>query len=394
MRRILGVISLALALAATTLGTGNATTPPSAAAQALLPTALLRAAVPSLQVTTIATGLDIPWDVRPIPGDKLLITERTRKRLLLWENGNVRELSFPSETVWASGETGLMGLAVDPAFAQNRRFYTCQGGNVGAGRHDVRVNAWTLDEAETAATYVDTLVSGIYASSGRHGGCRLLITSYGAMIVGTGDAATGSKPRSRSTLAGKTLKLNRFTGAPWPTNPYIKWKSKNAKYVLTWGHRNVQGLARRSNGTIWSVEHGSSRDDEVNMLGGGRDFGWHPVPGYNESVPMTDHSLPGTQTSARWRSGSTTIATSGASWVYGSQWGDYHGTLAVAALKGQRVLFMKFDGSGNLRSTRTPAALRSYGRLRSITRLGNGDLLVTTSNGGGDDRILRVRPTG
>ena len=116
--------------------------------------------------------------------------------------------------------------------------------------------------------------------------------------------------------------------------------------MLTFGHRNVQGLARRSNGTYWSVEHGPTRDDEVNQLGGGRDYGWNPVPGYNESVPMTDHSLPGTQSSARWRSGSPTIATSGAAWVYGSQWGDYNGTLAVAALKGSRMLFMKFDSAG------------------------------------------------
>jgi glucose/arabinose dehydrogenase len=360
----------------------------------MLPTALLPAAVPALQVTTIASGLDIPWDVRAIPGDKLLITERTRKRLLLWENGTVRALSFPSETVWASGETGLMGLAVDPDFAENRRFYTCQGGNVGASGHDVRVNAWTLNEAETAATSAGTLLSGIYASSGRHGGCRLLVTSYGALIVGTGDAATGTKPRSRSTLAGKTLKLNRFTGAPWPANPYIRSTNKKTRYILTWGHRNVQGLARRSNGTIWSVEHGSTRDDEVNMLGRGWDYGWNPVPGYNESVPMTNHSLPGTQHAARWRSGSSTIATSGASWVYGAQWGDYNGTLAVAALKGERVLFMKYDSAGRLRSTSTPTALRAYGRLRSITQLGDGDLLLTTSNGGGNDRILRVHPAG
>jgi hypothetical protein len=55
---------------------------------------------------------------------------------------------------------------------------------------------------------------------------------------------------------------------------------------------------------------------------------------------------------------------------------------------------MKYDGSGKLRSTSTPTALRSYGRLRSVTQLGNGDLVVTTSNGGGNDRVLRVRPGG
>jgi len=107
---------------------------------------------------------------------------------------------------------------------------------------------------------------------------------------------------------------------------------------------------------------------------------------------MTDQGLPGTQINARWRSGTPTIATSGAAWVRGRQWGDYDGALAVAALKGERLLFLKFDSAGRLLRTRTPSSLRSYGRLRSVTRVASGDLLVTTANGGGADKILRVHP--
>jgi glucose/arabinose dehydrogenase len=142
------------------------------------------------------------------------------------------------------------------------------------------------------------------------------------------------------------------------------------------------------------VEHGPGRDDEVNKLATGGDYGWHPVPGYNESVPMTDQGLPGTQIEARWRSGSPTLATSGASWVSGGNWGLYNGMLAVAALKGSRLMFMRFDAAGTFRYVLTPAALRKYGRLRSVTRAPNGDLLVTTANGGRRDYVLRVHPRG
>ena len=110
--------------------------------------------VPPLQVTTFATGLDIPWDVQPIGGGKFLITERTSRRLLLWDHGRIRRLTFPSSSVWAAGETGLMSLAVDPKFASNRRFYTCQGGLRGPSGHEVRVVAWRLDAAQTYATEV------------------------------------------------------------------------------------------------------------------------------------------------------------------------------------------------------------------------------------------------
>jgi glucose/arabinose dehydrogenase len=165
----------------------------------------------------------------------------------------------------------------------------------------------------------------------------------------------------------------------------------NRRYVLTYGHRNVQGLAQRADGTLWSVEHGSFRDDEVNRLVPGGDYGWNPVPGYNEQVPMTDQSLPGIQQEAAWSSGTPTIATSGATWVRGSQWGSLEGTLAVAVLKDAEMIFLRFDDAGALESVTQPKALARFGRLRSVTSARNGDLLVTTDNGDGD-RVLRVSP--
>jgi glucose/arabinose dehydrogenase len=219
-----------------------------------------------------------------------------------------------------------------------------------------------------------------------------MIATNGSMVVGTGDATVGTNPRNLSSLGGKTLRLNRFSGAPWANNPFIGSSSRNRRYVMTFGHRNVQGLAQRTDGSMWSAEHGPDRDDEVNRLKVGGDYGWNPVPGYNEAVPMTDQGLPGTQIGARWRSGSPTLATSGIAWVKGDKWLAYRGTLAVAALKASKMLFMRFDAAGRFVGVRTPAALRHFGRLRSVTSLTNGDLLVTTSNGDGHDSVLRVRP--
>lgn len=349
-------------------------------------------AVPRLVVTKRVTGLSNPWDVKPIGGGRLLITERDTARLFVAGKGAKRRVAFPSDSVWVAGETGLMSLEVDPAFSRNRRFYTCSGGFLAGGGHDVRVNAWTLNKALTRATLVKKLVGGFPTTTGRHGGCRLLIAGNGALVVGTGDAAVGTNPRDLDSLGGKTLRLNRTTGAPWPTNPFIEAQNKKRRYVLTYGHRNIQGLAQRRDGTLWSVEHGSFRDDEVNRLVTGGDYGWHPVPGYDESVPMTDQSLPGTQIEARWRSGDPTIATSGASFVYGSKWGALDGALAVAALKATRVVFLTFNAEGRLVRKDVPQILERFGRLRSVTRAPNGDLLITTDTDSGGGAVLRVRP--
>ena len=77
---------------------------------------------------------------------------------------------------------------------------------------------------------------------------------------------------------------------------------------------------------------------------------------------MTDQGLPGTQVGARWRSGFPTVATSGISWVRGAKWKAYRGMLAVATLKGSRVIFMRFNSAGAYVGSRTPPALSRYGR--------------------------------
>lgn len=347
-------------------------------------------AAPRLDVRVLASGLDHPWEVQQLPSGELLVTQRTRRTLtLVGAGGAKRNLVFPSARVWASGETGLLGLAVDPAFASNRRIYTCSGWRTPSG-HDIRVIAWRLDAGLRVATPVRVLKAGLPSVTGRHGGCRLLVTGYGALVVGTGDAARGTHPQSLASLGGKVLRMNRFTGAPWPTNPWVRGKG-NRRWVLSYGHRNVQGLAQRADGTLWAVEHGSDRDDEINLIKSGRNYGWNRVPGYNERVPMTDGRLPGTQHGARWRSGRPTIAPSGAAFV-GSGWGELSGTLAVAVLKDQRLMFVRFDAAGRLQWTRSPAELRSRGRLRDVTALRDGSLLVTTDNGAGRDVVLRVRP--
>ncbi len=266
----------------------------------------------------------------------------------IWRGGKVHRVRFPSRTVWVSGETGLMGLDVDPGFAKNRRFYTCQGGFTGGGGHDVRVVSWRLNRQLTVATRIKRLVSGLPASSGRHGGCRVLSLGDGSLYVGTGDAAVGTNPRNRKSLGGKTLRLDAATGRPWPTNPYIRADSRRQRYVFSFGHRNVQGLDRQpGTGRIWSIEQGTYRDDEVNLIAKGGDYGYHPVPGYNESVPMTDPSLPGPQRSAKWRSGDPTVATSGGGFVSGEAWGAYDGSLAVGCSQGRE---------GALPEHRLPAA--------------------------------------
>ncbi len=362
------------------------------AAPAKAEAALARAV--TLRTRVVKSGLDIPWDVTVLPGGSWVFTERDRKRILIRRpNGATRVLINDPAGFINEGETGLMSIAADPRFERNARVYTCTGFRTD-GRNDVRIHAWRLNARRTDIRRVDTLLTGIQMTSGRHGGCRIRFDNLGRMYVGTGDAAVGTNPQNLRSLNGKVLRLNRYTGNAAAGNPFKSSSIRKKRFIWTYGHRNVQGLSMRPGRGMWSVEHGTYRDDEVNRLVRGGNYGWNPVPGYNESRPMTDHSLPGKQISARWRSGNPTIATSGAVWVRGREWGRYQGTLAVCTLVGERLIFIKFNKAGQRVWVVAPPALNGrYGRLRSVVQTANRDLLITTANGGGADRIVRVHPS-
>ena len=203
---------------------------------------------PDLQVDTLVSGLTIPWGIAFTPDGTMLFTQRAGWLSSRLADGTVQTITAEFGDLFASGETGLMGIVVDPSFASNRRFYTCQG-HTGP---EIQVIAWTINAAYTVATRVaDPLVGGMPSVSGRHGGCRLRFGPQGYLWIATGDAATGTVPQDLTSLGGKVLRVDASTGAGAPTNPFAPSR------VYTYGHRNVQGLALRpGTSQMWSVEHG------------------------------------------------------------------------------------------------------------------------------------------
>ena len=353
------------------------------------------AAAPTLTVKTVVSGLDHPWDISFTPSGNMLFTQRDRGTVRVrLTNGTVRTLVSNVPGLWVSGETGLTGLTVHPRFPSNRRFYLCHGFENGStGRHDVRVTVWRANDALTSAQQIDTLVRGITATSGRHGGCRLRFGGSGALYIGTGDAAVSGLSRNLGSYNGKVLKVNPANGNALPNNPFFNNSNSKTRKIWTYGHRNVQGLAPRRGGAMWSVEHGPNRDDEINRLRAGGDYGWEAGPGYDENRPMTDFSLPGAQVGARWSSGFPTVAPSGAAWLNSTRWGNWRGRLAVAFLKDRSVRFFQFNRDGQLVRISRPGLLAGdFGRLRAAQVGPGGSLYLSTDNGGGLDRIIRVSP--
>jgi aldose sugar dehydrogenase len=363
---------------------------------AMIAAALLAACVPApaMTVTRSLTGLDIPWDVGFLPDSKMVYTERggglsavvSGQRRLIWR---------PADLLVAF-EAGMMSFAIDPAFSTNRQVFVCFASTLNT-IPDVRIARVTLNAALTGITARTDILTGApinpVGELGRHSGCRLQFGLDGYLWVGTGDAAIGTVPQNPRSLGGKVLRITK-TGAPAPGNMAAPFDPR----IQSYGHRNVQGLAFRPNGQVFAVEHGPACDDEVNLLQNGANYGWDPVPrkagdpAYNENTPMTDTLRHPAAVRAVYRSGCPTIAPSGATFVSGPQWGEWNGGLVMAVLKGSQLRMLRLSADGRT-TLAISIALTDRGRLRT-PRIGrDGALFVTTSNGGGQDSILKVTPS-
>jgi len=399
MRTLMGLVGAVLLLAGCTAGctAGSAAGVGRQGAPTDLPgPTAAPSAAPTLDVAVVADGLDHPWDVAQAEDGTLLFDERGGGFTAVLADGTVQAVAADFGDLFARAETGLMGLVLDPAFGQNRRFYTCQG-RQGGKTADIAVIAWTVDDGwHSAARVADPLLGGIPVNgdSGLHGGCRLRFDPTGALLVSTGDNTRGSNPQDRDSLAGKVLRIDPSTGEPAVGNPFPGGGA--SAYLWTYGHRNVQGLAvRPGTAQVYGVEQGTTRDDEVNLLRAGGNYGYDPNGadgGYDQSVPMTDPGIPGS-VPAVWSSGYPTIATSGGTFLDGDRWGAYDGLLLLGALKGQGVLALRLATDGTLLGQfRVPELEGDHGRIRTVQLGTDGALYVTTDNGGGSDELLRVTP--
>lgn len=345
----------------------------------------------SLAVSTAVPGLDHPWDIAFTPDGTMLFTQRPGP-INARVGGVTRELARPADAV-AMGEGGMMGLAVDPGFSSNRLIYTCFLSNA-SGALDVRLVRWRVSSTYTSLSDRVDIVTGMPVNqsgqAGRHSGCRPRWGPDGYLWVTTGDAATGSVPQDPWSLGGKVLRIDRDgNGAPGNPGGFF------LPQIYSYGHRNPQGIAFRPyDHKAFAVEHGTTCDDEINLLVPGGNYGWDPKPrsggpGYDESVPMTDKvKFPGA-IDAVWSSGCPTIAPSGGTFLDGGQWSGWNQALAVAVLKDRHLHVFALGTQGE--AVFQWEVLTGYGRLRVAVQGPDGDLYVAVD--ATDGRILRVHPT-
>jgi glucose/arabinose dehydrogenase len=351
---------------------------------------------PPLSTGTTRGGLNFPWDVgwtpaNASPANALVYTERPNGLTIV--DGSQTILHWKPTDLLVASEAGMMSFQLAPDFVTSRRLFVCFASTL-SGSPDVRIARLTLSPGYTSITQRADILTGAPINPagdlGRHSGCRLKFGPDGYLWVGTGDSAVGTVPQNPLSLGGKILRIDQ-NGGPAPGNAGFPFDPR----IMSWGHRNIQGIAFRGF-QAFDVEHGTGCDDEVNHLYVGN-YGWDPVPRhpgdpqYDESTPMTDLVRHPDAIRAVWSSGCPTIAPSGATFVYGSQWGNWNGALVLGVLKDQQLRAIKITPDGD-HVQYISISLPGQGRLRTPAIGPDGALYVTTGNGGNVDKILRFTP--
>ena len=315
-------------------------------------------------IGTVARNLEVPWGIAFLPDGTALVTERDSGRVFQVGGGKVTGVGR-IEQAEPEGEAGLLGVAVSPSYAEDKRvfFYATT-------ESDNRVFRTTFDNGQLGT--LRPILTGI-PKAGNHDGGRMIFGPDGMLYVSTGEAGQPDLAQDRSSLGGKILRITP-DGDPAPGNP------DQSSPVWTWGHRNVQGLAFDGDGNLWASEFGQNTFDELNLIEKGRNYGWPMVEGMGDEAGLQNPQV-------TWSTDES--SPSGLAFVGGRLW--------LGALRGERLWRVNVDGKKA--SGEKGFFVGKYGRVRTVVPAPDGNLWVTTSNRDGrgdpadeDDRILLVRP--
>ena len=327
-------------------------------------------------VRTVATGLKIPWDIAFLPNGSAFVTERPGRVQLLEPTGGLQATPVATIPVSTQGEGGLLGIALDPQFAENGDvylYYTTAAG--------MKLDRWHWDGSSLVRE--TTLVSAIRAGKVHDSG-RIAFGPDDRLYIATGDAGKPALAQNPASLNGKFLVLSQdqyhSTG---PVKPAI----------LALGLRNPQGFDwQPGTGVLVANDHGPSGFDgpegfdEVNVIKAGGNYGWPKAIGMTTGsgkyrTPVLVYRQP--------------IAPSGATFL--RQPSRWTGSYILAALRGQ--MLRRLELSDGRVVVNEPLLVGQFGRLRTVKEGPNGCLYVLTSNRDGrgtptadDDRILCVTP--
>lgn len=363
---------------------------------------------PQISRTVLMSGLSDPWDLAFASDGAMLFTEKCRGLSVRTSDGTVRHLfgaagaALVAGDFFCQGQSGMLGIALDPAFAENRYAYVYMASNTGRSATNTVVRL-TVNKTYTGVADRKDIITGIpfkqsfnrWGRAGSHSGGRIRFSPLdGYLYVTTGDNHNGPLPQDLSRLGGKILRVDRDGKAANGNHT----PSGGDPRIFTYGHRNVQGIAfRPGTGQAFACEHGPGHSDEVTPLAAGGNGGWDPAPtkgvscasdycGYTSNTPdgtptsMTDLARFPNALRPSWNNNGVSEGMGPCVFLNGPHWKAWEGRLAVGFLRGARIELLQLNAAGVTTQTTTIADLPPQ-RMRSLVSGPDGAIYIATDAG-------------
>lgn len=309
----------------------------------------------TVEVDTIYTGLDIPWEIIYGPDGFIWTTERKGiiSRIDPVAHTKTVILNIVS-SVYQNSESGLLGMVLHPDFATTPEvFLAYTYGSFSNIKEKVVKYTYNGTSLVNEVILIDNIIGNT-----THNGSRIAILPDNTLLFSTGDAQNQSLPQDVNELNGKVLRIN-LDGTIPADNAFA------GNPVYTYGHRNVQGILQHPNGKIYVSEHGASTDDEFQILESGRNYGWPSVegfcdPGGEETFCNANNVM---EPLVAW---TPTNAPSDMVYYENPLFPEFDGRVLMTVLKDKRIIAMDLSADGLSVADEDHYLINQFGRLRDI----------------------------
>lgn len=225
-----------------------------------------------------------------LPDGGLLITERATGNIRIFRDGALQVQPWATVPVGSFSsfvEQGLLGIAVDPDYLNNRHVYVYY---TEPTLNENRIGR--LTESGGSGTNLTVLTRpGEIPTDWYHNGGTMVFGFDGTLFVASGDNYTPSNAQDLGNLLGKVLRYELPNLTVPTSNPFA------GSPIYSYGHRNHFGLAVHPvTGVLYQTENGLAIQDEINRIVPGGNYGWpavegnHPAPNPAYESPLATYS--------------------------------------------------------------------------------------------------------
>ena len=335
----------------------------------------------AFEAKVLSSELKSPWGIASLPDGRLLITEKGGAMKIVTQTGAISAALTGIPAVDSKGQGGLLGVTIDPAFAQNRMVYWAFSEPVSGGNHtSVAKGKLSADEKSLENAVVIYQATPAYDGNGHFGG-RVVFDTKGNLLVSTGersDKETRPQAQDPKSGLGKVIRITR-DGKAAPGNPTI---DPTRPEIYSYGHRNVQGLAIHPvTGDIWEGEFGPRGGDEINRVQPGKNYGWPTITyGIEYSGATIGEGI--TQKSGMeqpvyyW---DPSISPSGITFYKGTSIPEWENNLFVGALSGMHIARLVIKNNKVVGEERL--LVEEKQRFRAVIQGNDGALYAVTDQG-------------